>query len=164
MDEILREYSNVISVIIGAILSYILNKKIEKNKFKESLKLQIFQQRNQSIEEVYKLLIELKKYYELFIHPGQEFEEQLDYMSFSPLAATTEFRNKFESKEIFLKNEMRNKIKEFASNLGMGCTLALYLHDNIPEINEEAVFSYCQSTMNEIEDLLTYLRSEINKI
>ena len=163
--DILKIYSNVISAIIGALLTYILDKRLEKNKLKETIEIQLFNQRNKNIEEIYKLLTHLKKYYELFIYPGQEFEEQEIYTNFAPLDEATKFRNEFEKREMFLKEEMRRKIREFSSGLGMGCSLALYVNSkNIPEANEEAVFSYCQSTVNEIETLQKYLCEEIKRI
>ena len=83
--DILKIYSNVISAIIGALLTYILDKRLEKNKLKETIEIQLFNQRNKNIEEIYKLLTHLKKYYELFIYPGQEIDEQEIYTNFATL-------------------------------------------------------------------------------
>ena len=52
--DILKIYSNVISAIIGALLTYILDKRLEKNKLKETIEIQLFNQRNKNIEEIYK--------------------------------------------------------------------------------------------------------------
>lgn len=39
--DILKIYSNVISAIIGALLTYILDKRLEKNKLKETIEIQL---------------------------------------------------------------------------------------------------------------------------
>lgn len=163
--DILDKYSTLIGAIIGALLTYFFNKILQKDNLKQALEIRVFTERNQSIREIYQALTQLKEYYKLFLNAGYEFEKQEDYSKFSPLKKATEFREELKRREIFLKEDMRETLKKFACELGIGCSIALYLNNkNVPEANEEAVSSYCAKTVGEIEKLLEHLRKEIKNI
>lgn len=68
MENINSAFLGSIFTIIGSVLTFFLNRILEKDKNKGVLLLQIFNHRNQDIKEIYALLIKLRKYYELFIY------------------------------------------------------------------------------------------------
>ena len=110
MENINSAFLGSIFTLLGLVLTFFLNRILEKDKNKGILLLQIFNYRNQDIKEIYALLIKLRKYYELFIYEGNEFSEQENYMNFGPLIEIESFQTEIEKKEIFLKNEMREKL------------------------------------------------------
>ena len=87
-------------------------------------------------------------------------------MNFGPLIEIESFQTEVEKKEIFLKNEMREKLYSLISSMGIGCNFALNLYNNDVECrtDKEAIVLHCREIVNEIENLLKYLRTEIQKI
>ena len=166
MENINSAFLGTIFTLLGLVLTFFLNRILEKDKNKGILLLQIFNYRNQDIKEIYALLIKLRKYYELFIYEGNEFSEQENYMNFGPLIEIESFQTEIEKKEIFLKNEMREKLYSLISSMGIGCNFALNLHNNDVECrtDKETIVLHCREIVNEIENLLKYLRTEIQKI
>ena len=166
MKNINSAFLGSIFTFLGLVLTFFLNRILEKDKNKGILLLQIFNYRNQDIKEIYALLIKLRKYYELFIYEGNEFSEQENYMNFGPLIEIESFQTEVEKKEIFLQNEMREKLYSLISSMGIGRNFALNLHNNDIEcrIDKGTIVLHCREIVNEIENLLKYLRIEIQKI
>ena len=67
MKNINSAFLGSIFTFLGLVLTFFLNRILEKDKNKGILLLQIFNYRNQDIKEIYALLIKLRKYYELFM-------------------------------------------------------------------------------------------------
>ena len=65
-----------------------------------------------------------------------------------------------------LKNETRERLYSLISSMGIGCNLALNLYNNDVECrtDKETIVLHCREIVNEIENLLKYLRTEIQKI
>ena len=140
MKNINSAFLGSIFTFLVLVLTFFLNRILEKDKNKGILLLQIFNYRNQDIKEIYALLIKLRKYYELFIYEGNEFSEQENYMNFGPLIEIESFQTEVEKKEIFLKNEMREKLYSLISSMGIGRNFALNLHNNDIEQIKEPLF------------------------
>lgn len=87
-------------------------------------------------------------------------------MNFGPLIEIESFQTEVEKKEIFLKNETRERLYSLISSMGIGCNLALNLYNNDVECrtDKETIVLHCREIVNEIENLLKYLRTEIQKI
>lgn len=175
----MENYITGIIAILSFIVSHILNmrsekvrfkrtrfieKEKERNKIETELALKKFDQRNQDIKEIYLFLLKMKKYYNLFCEHNSEFIKREEYKNFAPLGLWTEFGKVIEDKELFLDDEIIERLYILYYSLHAGNNIAIYLNDESEEIAEsleKLVEDYCAETILKIEDIMNYLKSKI---
>lgn len=160
------KYIGVFSTILGFVISYITTKKLEEIRVKKTLILENYNRRNIIIKDVYLSLLKLKKYYELFYCPRNEFIEQRNYTEFGPLEVITDFKQIIENNELFLSNETVDRLYGLTNELSMGCSIALHLQspENSTIIDHGVIVEHSERCVDKIQRIMDYLKIKVNEI
>ncbi|OQY41263.1 MAG: hypothetical protein B6227_05670 [Fusobacteriia bacterium 4572_74] len=105
----------------------------------------------------------IKKYYEEFIEPGNEFKNFSDYKDFSPLSQILELKEKLEIQEVFLSNDLKIKIDNFFESISMNCSMAMTLNinDGHEYVSENNIEEAATKAIQNINELLIYIKIKI---
>lgn len=160
------KYIGVFSTILGFVISYITTKKLEEIRVKKTLTLENYNRRNIIIKDIYLSLLKLKKYYELFYCPGNEFIEQRSYTEFAPLEVIIDFKKVIENNELFLSNEIVDKLYGLVNEISIGCNIALHLQslENPLNIEQGTIVEYSEECVDKIQRIMDYLKIKVNEI
>lgn len=168
----MENYITGIIAIVSFVISNILNaysekvrfkrtrfieKEKEANKIETELALKRFNQKNQDIKEIYLFLLKMRKYHNLFCNHESEFADREDSKNFAPLSLWTDFREMIEDKELFLEDEIIEKLYNLHGFLYNGNNLAVYPEDT----REKSLEGYCESVVEEIQKVMDYLKIKI---
>lgn len=170
LDKIVEIMPQIILLLISGIISYLIAKM--------GIKAQIKQLQNKRLEEQYikilKELYKLKKYYELFINPGNEFKKSENPENFGPLVKIEEFEENIEESLILFGEEENEIIDKVRDLLGCHCSMALsiasYNYECIDNNSKELyqglisnVENISENTVKGIDESIIQLKKIMNK-
>lgn len=158
----MKELSNINSLFIGTILggaiSFLSNWLLEKERLKKEILLLNKNKVDEAYKNIFNSLILLKKYYYLFIEPGNEFKEYEDYTKFAPLSKIEEFFNCIEENEIYIDCEFQSKIDKLASKIMSHNNIALAI-DIAPEnFNAGFIEEISLQALEEIDQIIKFIK------
>ena len=162
MDESLKYLG---AVIIGGGITLFSNYSLEKYKLKKEIVLINKKLIDESYIKTYYSLLEMKKYYEKFTEPYNEFKKTIHYKEFGPLENRLKLEEELEIQEIFLDDDLKIKIKELLTLITRHCSIALTMsidnskeHDFEEIVTESSIENLAEDAIKNIDVLLTHIK------
>lgn len=160
--------------IVTVIVTNYFNLKRVKLETKEKIILENFSIRRKANSKLFSSLLEYKKYFELFIHPGYEFKESSNYTEFAPLTVHTKLSDDYSNLIINLHPSTIKLVDNLfhRSSLLLNMAIMIFNDQNSeyePLITESGVESSCLYEIEEIEKIMENLKevngmNELNKL
>lgn len=149
-------------VVIGFSLTEVRDYFRNRLKKKEDFYLAHYKLRQEAYSEIYIALINLNKYFLKFVNPGNEFYEMDTWENYAPLAEKEKFNDIYYKVEIWVDEEVINKIEEIISMLVLGCNLAMQICQGYDDdlFGYDTVVNHCKEVICIIEDLKKIIRKK----
>lgn len=149
-------------VVIGFSLTEVSGYFRNRLKKKEDFYLAHYKLRQEAYSELYIALINLNKYFLKFVNPGNEFYEMETWENYSPLSEKDKFNDIYYKVEIWVDEEVINKIEEIMSRLVLGCNLAMQINSEYDDdlFGHNTVVNHCKEVICLIEELKKIIRKK----
>lgn len=158
MEELSNTTSIFIGTILGGIISFLSSWLLEKQRLKKEILLLNRNKVDEAYKNIFNSLILLKKYYSLFIQPGNEFKESEDYKKFSPLRKITIFYNCIEENSIYIDDKLYDEINRFLSKIMNHNQIAMAICISPDDFTEKDIEEMALQTIREIDQVIKFIK------
>lgn len=158
MEELSNTTSIFIGTVLGGIISFLSSWLLEKQRLKKEILLLNRNKVDEAYKNIFNSLILLKKYYSLFIQPGNEFKESEDYKKFSPLRKITIFYNCIEENSIYIDDKLYDEINRFLSKIMNHNQIAMAICISPDDFTEKDIEEMALQTIREIDQVIKFIK------
>lgn len=150
--------------LIGGVTTFLINEKLEQKKFQRDIYFSNKEKIDLAYKDIYDHLLNLKKYYQLFIEFGNEYKESEDYKKFAPLNNITSVMDCIARNELYLNNEFLKKYEEeLFDTIRSHPSLALQLAINPELFSESDVEAISNTAIEKIQNFMNFIKKRFEE-
>lgn len=150
--------------LVGGVTTFLINKKLEQKKFQRDIYFSNKEKIDLAYKDIYDNLLNLKKYYQLFIEFGNEYKESEDYKNFAPLNNITSLMDCIARNELYLNNEFLKKYEEeLFDTIRSHPSLALQLTINPRLFKETDIEDLSKIAIDKIQNFMNFIKKRFEE-
>lgn len=147
----------LITAFCGMIIQFILSKKTQKIEHEYRVSDELNKEILKAYQKLYSETVKYRRYFELFIHEGNEYVDSEDPEIFAPMAITNNLINFFLEEEIFYSQKTTEKFWKMIDS-------AFILNSLANSVNSgfliESVCPSCNHVVDIIKDFQNHIKNE----